>query len=170
MAAQLTAHTDGTICLNGYGLIISHDMNNWRITQMVPAGDSSSSYVHCNTTNGAYGINWWLSDTKLKENIKDTEVTALDKVERMHFIQFDWKDKDKAHVDLGVSANQIEEFMPDAVWNIKQPEDYEYDTIKNIDTGKMTTYALKAIQELHEIVKKQQEEIDELKALLSKTN
>ena len=106
------------------------------------------------------------SDTKLKKNMIETEMTSLDKIKRIEFIQFDWKDSG-IHVPLGVSANQLEEIIPQAVYNVKQPEESEYDSLKNIDTTSLLNYSLKAIQELSEVVDSQREEIDTLKQQLA---
>ena len=106
------------------------------------------------------------SDTKLKKNMIETEMTSLDKIKRIEFIQFDWKDSG-IHVPLGVSANQLEEIIPQAVYNVKQPEESEYDSLKNIDTTSLLNYSLKAIQELSEVVDSQREEIDTLKQNLA---
>lgn len=124
---------------------------------------NGSPYMQVVTESStAYGVNVWESDTKLKKNIAPTDQTALDKVKQIDFVQFDWKDTDK-HVDLGVTANQLETVIPSAVYDVPQGEKSEFDSLKNIDTGIMATYALKAIQELSNIIEKQQQEINTLK-------
>lgn len=127
---------------------------------------SKGTYIHCQTTVEAYGITIWESDTKLKTNILETEQTALDKINQLEFIQFDWK-KNGGHVDLGLSANQLEEIIPNAVFEVEQGAGSEYDTLKNIDTPTLTTYSLKAIQEMSKIIETQQQEIEELKKSVS---
>lgn len=121
-------------------------------------------YIHAQTTSRAYGITIWESDTKLKKNIKETAQVALDKVKQLEYVQFDWKESN-THVDLGLSANQVEEIIPDAVFEVKQDRDYE--TLKNIDSQVLTVYSLKAIQEMSQIIENQQFEIDELKKSVS---
>ena len=123
---------------------------------------AEEGYISVGTTNGGYGITVWASDTKLKKNIIPTTQTALDKINNLDFIQFDWKDREK-HVDLGLSANQVEEIIPDAIFDVVQDDSSEFDTLKNIDTTTMTVYALKAIKELSDIVEAQQQQIKELK-------
>lgn len=134
------------------------------ILGMVLNTDTSNGnkYIHIATSSGAYGITVWASDTKLKKNIIPTTQTALDKINNLDFIQFDWKDREK-HVDLGLSANQVEEIIPDAIFDVVQDDSSEFDTLKNIDTTTMTVYALKAIKELSDIVEAQQQQIKELK-------
>lgn len=125
-----------------------------------------TKYIHTQTTFGSYGITIWESDTKLKKNIQETEQTALDKINKLDFIQFDWK-KNGNHVDLGLSANQVEEIIPNAVFEVEQGENSEYETLKNIDNSTLTTYSLKAIQEMAQTIETQQQEIEELKKSVS---
>lgn len=124
------------------------------------------SYLHVNTSVGAFGIDWWESDTKLKENINPTEITALDKLNQIDMIQFDWNGKhgkSKSHVNLGLSANQLEKIIPEAVFEVKQPEDNEFDYIKQINENNLISYCIKAIQELSTEVEQLKKEIKHLK-------
>lgn len=124
---------------------------------------SEVPYMEVECAGSVFGISAWTSDINLKKNIKTTDVEALRAINKIEFVQFDWKET-SSHVELGLIANQIENFMPDVVIDIKQPENNKYESIKNIDTGKMTTYALKGIQELSASVKRQHEEIESLKS------
>ena len=119
--------------------------------------------------NSVWGITIWASDTRLKENLLPTTVTsALDKVEALDFIQFDWKNteynesvsEENRHKDIGLSANQVQEIIPSAVFEVGE------DKIKNINNSEMTIYALKAIQELSTIVKEQANRIEQLENYL----
>ena len=114
----------------------------------------------------AYGITTNVSDTKLKKNIKETQRTSIDKIKLIEFIEFDWKDS-KGHVPLGVSANQLETIIPEAVYDVRQENNSEYDSLKNVNTTTLLNYALKAIQEQQEVIENQQKEIDELKKSVS---
>ena len=126
----------------------------------------AGSYLHVNTSVGSFGIDWWSSDTKLKENLSATDVIALNKINQIEMIQFDWNGKmghSKSHVNLGLSANQLEEIIPDAVFNVKQPDDSEFDSIKQIDQNTLISYCIKSIQELSAEVEQLKEEIKHLK-------
>ena len=56
------------------------------------------------------------SDKKLKENIKPIE-NALDKVEKLNGVSFDWKDKGLVNIkeDLGFIAQDVKEVLPELV-------------------------------------------------------
>lgn len=143
---------------------------NAQVYRLQIGANSTGNYIEI---NGSYGINMWISDTRLKENLLPTTVTsALDKVNALDFIQFDWKnteynesipEKDQ-HKDIGLSANQVQEIIPSAVFEVGE------DKIKNINNSEMTIYALKAIQELSDIVKKQEEKIRELEKKIQNLN
>ncbi len=160
-------YADNGVYINDYSPILNAGDGVYAIGSMqLLSSESQGMYIHCITGSGAYGITIWASDTKLKKNIKPTKETALDKVKQIEFVQFDWK-SDNSHVDLGVSANQLEDVIPKAVYEVEQPEESEYYSLKNIDNSIMTTYALKAIQEQQKIIDNQQKEIDELKKSVS---
>ena len=128
-------------------------------------GETDVPYLQIDTNNGiSYGVDVWRSDTKLKKNIKQTDIKALNKIKEIEFIQFDWK-SNNSHTELGVSANQLEKIMPESVFSVKQSA--ENTEIKHINNSVVTTYALKAIQEQQEIIESQQKEIDELKKSVS---
>ena len=114
---------------------------------------AGSTYLEVTAYGVAYGCNWWQSDTKLKTNIEKTNVNdALTKLSSIDFIQYDWKEsyiKDRPHIKLGLSANQVETIIPEAVMNIEQPEENEYDVIKQLDSTVLITYSMKAIVELN---------------------
>ena len=114
---------------------------------------SGGSYLEVTANGIAYGCSWWQSDTKLKTNIEETNVNdALTKLSSIDFIQYDWKEsyiKDRPHIKLGLSANQVETIIPEAVMNIEQPEENEYDVIKQLDSTVLITYSMKAIVELN---------------------
>lgn len=143
------------------------DLESRRITEIHLYAPLGSTNFNFTADNGVtYAITASASDTKLKKNIKKTEQTSLDKIRRIQFIQFDWKENG-SHVPLGVSANQLGEIIPQAVLDVPQPDDSEYNTLKNVDMFTMINYSLKAIQELSGVVDSQREEIDTLKQQLA---
>ena len=97
------------------------------------------------------------SDRRLKENIKPIE-HALDKVERINGVNFDWKELDEEGIknihgnkghDIGVIAQEIEKVLPDAV--------------TTRDSGYKAVNYEKIVPLLIEAIKEQQIQIDQLK-------
>lgn len=85
------------------------------------------------------------SDARLKENISDTEVAALDIVCAMEMKRFDRMDSGR-HYDIGLIAQQLQEIAPELVGT-------DQDGILFLHSDKFIYYAFKAIQELAEAVK-----------------
>ena len=115
-----------------------------------------------------YAIAWELSDERLKKNIKDSDLSGLDFVDKLHHVEFDWNEKSNknGHVNIGYIAQEVEELDPSCVYKVVQHENSEFDDIYQMNDHRLIPYLSKAIQELHEIVKKQSEEIAYLKKKL----
>lgn len=132
-------------------IIKSSDTVGNMISEMILA----TSYIQFIVPGyGAYGINGvFQSDTKLKENIKDSEINALDFISSLRHIQYDWKDTPLAtgtgHEDIGFSANQIKEIDSKIVFEVKQPDGSEFDKVLQINSDRLLPYITKAIQELN---------------------
>ena len=84
------------------------------------------------------------SDRKLKENIEPTSVKALDKINALNLVAFDYI-KDKTHEEIGLIAQEVLDIIPGAV------EKYEgEDNHLTINYSKLVPYLIKAIQELNQ--------------------
>ena len=84
------------------------------------------------------------SDRKLKENIEPTLVKALDKINALNLVAFDYI-KDKTHEEIGLIAQEVLDIIPGAV------EKYEgEDNHLTINYSKFVPYLIKAIQELNQ--------------------
>ena len=84
------------------------------------------------------------SDRKLKENIEPTPVKALDKINALNLVAFDYI-KDKTHEEIGLIAQEVLNIIPGSV------EKYEgEDNHLTINYSKFVPYLIKAIQELNE--------------------
>ena len=82
------------------------------------------------------------SDRKLKENIEPTPVKALDKINALNLVAFDYI-KDKTHEEIGLIAQEVLNIIPGSV------EKYEgEDNHLTINYSKFVPYLIKAIQEL----------------------
>ena len=124
----------------------------------VSAQWGSSNY----TTNTLYNDS--ASDIRLKENVLDCEINALDAVCKMPVCSFDWKETG-VHQPLGLVADDIEKIDPLLVLGGGENEDGSMN-VKQIDRLLLTEYAIKAIQELSAVVKKQGDKIRELEGKL----
>lgn len=80
------------------------------------------------------------SDARMKDNIKDTEVNALELLNSIDMKQFDWIETGE-HEPIGIIAQQLAQFAPELVSESKNG----YLSIK---TTKFIFYLIKAIQEL----------------------
>ena len=88
------------------------------------------------------------SDRKLKENIEPTTVKALDKINALNLVEFDYI-KDKTHEEIGLIAQEVLNIIPGAV------EKYEgEDNHLTINYSKFVPYLIKAIQELNSKLEK----------------
>ena len=105
------------------------------------------------------------SDIRLKENFRECKVNALEAVEQMKVCSFDWK-KSGIHQPLGIVADELEEIDPLLTLGGGYNEDGSMN-IKQIDRLLLAEYAIKAIQELSEMVKKQNKRTEELERRLS---
>ena len=84
------------------------------------------------------------SDRRLKENIVDCKHKALDYIQQFQFKEYDWKKQEdrpqKAHTRIGLIAQEVQTVDPTLV--------YENGDTLNLDNLRLTSIALKAIQEL----------------------
>jgi phage minor structural protein len=88
------------------------------------------------------------SDKKLKENIGPTPVNALDKINALNLVAFDYI-KDKTHEEIGLIAQEVLNIIPGVV------EKYEgEDNHLTINYSKFVPYLIKAIQELNEKIER----------------
>lgn len=105
------------------------------------------------------------SDYRLKEDLK--EVNGLEKVSAIKVYDFKWKIED-VRMD-GVLAHELAEVLPYAVYGDKDGVDEDGKPImQGVDYSKIVPVLVKAIQEQNEIITKQGQAIEELKALINK--
>lgn len=114
----------------------------------------ATDYVYTNT-----GV----SDIRLKDNVKDSEINALEVVNKMKVRQFDWKKG--GHQNIGFVADELEEIDPNLALGGGYDENGEMD-VKQINTSYLLNYAIKAIQELSAKVDEQEKRIKELERRL----
>jgi len=109
------------------------------------------------------------SDSKLKENIKETEIVALNLINKLEVVEFDWKDEmyftnsDKSkHEKAGFTAQQVKDVIPELV-------NYDGDKdIYGINSIGLIPYLTKAIQEQQKIIETQNTRITALETAVQK--
>ncbi|SNI77794.1 phage tail spike protein [Streptococcus pneumoniae] len=106
---------------------------------------------------GSGGVKYWMeqkSDRRLKENITDTAVKALDKINRLKMVAFDFIEN-KKHEEIGLIAQEAETIVPRIV--SRDPENP--DGYLHIDYTALVPYLIKAIQELNQKIEKMEKTI-----------
>lgn len=148
--------------------------------------DVSGRYIEVNgndiqgdkTGGGKTTVVWWSqinkansssSDKRLKTNIKPTKVNALDILNRIEMVEFNWK-KDNKFEKIGAIAQQVQSVEESfIVHDMDDKQTYnDYLRIKYYDT---IPYLIKAIQELsteNQQLKSQLKEMDERLSKLEK--
>ena len=102
-------------------------------------------------------VKYWMdqrSDKRLKENITDTAVKALDKINRLNMVAFDFIES-KKHEEIGLIAQEVETIVPRVV--SRDPENP--DGYLHIDYTAFVPYLIKAIQELNQKIEKMEKTI-----------
>ena len=97
---------------------------------------------------GSGSVKYWgdkASDRRLKENITQTAVNALDRIDKLDMVSFDYIEN-KKHEEIGLIAQEVERIIPQVISrNPDNPDDYLH-----IDYTALVPYLIKAIQELNQ--------------------
>lgn len=138
---------------------------------------NSSEYGYLGISTTAYGevgVTCWQSDGRLKRDIAETEVKALDIINRIKHRQYRWK-KSGVHEEVGYIAQELEGVKENFVIKVPQLDDMGevLDEVYQINETKIIPYLSKSIQELSEEntdlkdqLKEQQRQIDFLMSRL----
>ena len=101
---------------------------------------------------GSGSVKYWIdkaSDKRLKENITPATINALDIINKLDMVEFDFI-KDKKHEEVGLIAQEVEKVIPQVI--SRNPENE--DDYLHIDYTVFVPYLIKAIQELNQKVKR----------------
>ena len=118
---------------------------------------------------------WWsefeqlksqISDKRLKENVRPTKVNALDTLNQIEMVEFNWK-KDGKFEKLGAIAQQVKNVDKSLVVQHFEDKDTPTDYLR-INYFDTIPYLIKAVQELTDICVGLQEEVKQLKERSSK--
>ena len=94
------------------------------------------------------------SDKRLKDNIVDSNIAALDKIKQLKMKAFDFISTGK-HEEVGLIAQEVEAVLPSVI--SKNPE--KADDYLHIDYTALVPYLIKAIQELNQKIEKMEKTI-----------
>lgn len=121
------------------------------------------------TVGGANStVIWWgqiervksaVSDKRLKENIQPTKVNALDTLNQIEMVEFNWK-KDGKFEKIGAIAQQVENVDESLVVQHFEDKDTPTDYLR-INYYDTIPYLIKAVQELSEKVENLEEQLKE---------
>ena len=101
---------------------------------------------------GSGSVKYWgdkASDRRLKENIAPTSINAMDIINKLDMVKFDFIENHK-HEEVGLIAQEVEKIIPQA---ISRNPDNEDDFL-HIDYTAFVPYLIKAIQELNQKIEK----------------
>lgn len=131
-------------------------------TKGIWTGNADIYGTGSNPAGGENAVCWWnqittgkwrqyagitsSSDRRLKEHIKESPVNALDKIQALNMVSFDFIESQK-HEEIGLIAQEVQEVVPHAV------ETDEVTSYLSINYSKFVPYLLKAVQELDQKIK-----------------
>ena len=101
---------------------------------------------------GSGSVKYWIdksSDRRLKENILSTSVQALNEINQLNLVSFDYIEN-KKHEEIGLIAQEVEKVIPQAISRDPESED----SYLHIDYTAFVPYLIKAIQELNQKLEK----------------
>lgn len=109
------------------------------------------------------------SDERLKDNIEESDINALDIIKNIDFYKFDWKDENKGHIDIGFIAQRLQKQYNKLVIHSNGTDNKgnPIDTYQ-IDLLNTLSLTMKGVQELSKKVEEQQKEINNLKEEINK--
>ena len=127
-------------------------------------GGFDDSYIYASFKNGGdvfvYSNS---SDRNLKKNIKETNISAIELIQKINHVQFDWKSNER-HQSIGYIAQEMQEVEESFVHHskYKDKEDWQINTLSVLAT------ATKAIQEQQEIIEDLKSRIEKLEKEVNK--
>ena len=140
----------GSATTNGY-IDYYYNKNRTRLTANTAL--SSETTLRLPATGGTLALA--SSDIRLKDNVNDSVVNAIDLIKKIKVRQFDWNNNNQngylmnTHQDIGFIADELEEL--DGRLSIGGGVDVDGEmNIKTVDTFYLLGYVVKAIQELSE--------------------
>lgn len=146
-----------------YGSFTFYDIVHFKKNIFMSGGGDIYGTGSTPRSNGQNAVVWWnqigdgtvkywidrVSDRRLKRDIVDTDVNAIDRINQLRMVAFDFIKTGK-HEEIGLIAQEVEAILPSAV--SKNPE--KEDDYLHIDYVAIVPYLIKAIQELNQKIEK----------------
>lgn len=117
---------------------------------------SKQTYLEIQDGNNTYMIPYNTSDSKLKDNMKETDVKALEVIDKIKHYSFDWKHNNE-HVDIGYKADELYEQDKMLATRLKQ-QDESY--LHQFNSNNILALCTKSIQELNAKIEKRDKIIE----------
>lgn len=146
-----------------YGSFTFYDIVHFQKNIFMSGGGDIYGTGSTPRSNGQNAVVWWnqigdgtvkywidrVSDKRLKRDIVDTDVNAIDRINQLRMVAFDFIRTGK-HEEIGLIAQEVEAILPSAI--SKNPE--KEDDYLHIDYVAIVPYLIKAIQELNQKIEK----------------
>ena len=141
--------------------LLNLKMNMTNIQIVERKQDASGPYVVFYSTAGnTYARTSPWSDKRLKSNIADTKVDALDAINQLNVYEYDFKKDDtEYHKSIGLIAQEIKEHLPDAHESFEGLESY--------NPFFFIPYLVKSIQQLSTENAKLNQKLEELEGKIN---
>ena len=138
---------DGNKCLPSSNINFIHIVNG------------SGGYVELQTPGidgiTAFGVNMWSSDKRLKKNIADSKINALEIIKQLKHREFEYKNTSEL-IKIGYVADELKEIDKNLIFEVGK------DKIKQPNSNVIIPILSKAIQEQQEYIEKLEERITKL--------
>ena len=142
--------------------------NKYRVAQLASYTTSINIWAQWGVEGASYtarSLSVPSSDIRLKENVKMSQVNALEMINKIQMRAFDWKDG-SGHWDVGFVADELEKIDPKLSIGGGKDEDGN-PMYKSVNDFYLLGYAVKAIQELSAENNRLNEQIQEIRRALA---
>ena len=140
--------------------VITTDLSKWSnlyVSRIVGNGEGGIVF---STFLGDLTVKASLSDERLKKNIKESNINAIDEIKKIKHYSFDWKENNK-HINNGYIAQELEKIDKDLVIKNKDEK-----ALYQIDILNLLSLTTKAIQEQQEQIESLQKQVSELEEMI----
>ena len=155
---------DGSFHVMGGTVLLGNSSN--KVSFDVYVQSIASIWGNLNVEGNVYADNI-SSDRRIKKNIKDSTISALDIIKKIQHKEFDKKDDGK-HYKIGYIAQDMEQIDPNFV--MKRPADENIEERYYINELPIIATLTKAIQEQQEIIEQMQKRINEMEDRINGKN